>query len=188
MVLNAYNFGIFPWYSEYPVVWYFTNPRCVLYPKDLKIHKSMRSYLNQEKYKCTFNTAFPRVIEECKRVKRPGQEGTWLTPELIECFKELHIRGYAHSVEVWDQDELVGGVYGIKIGHIFFGESMFHKKANASKFGFIHLVRKLESEGVCLIDCQQQTNHLMSFGAIMISKNKFWNHLRTNWLVALSDK
>jgi len=180
-ILTAYQFGIFPWYSEgYPVSWFFTSPRCVLKPSEVKISKSMRSYFNQNKFHTSIDTAFHEVILRCRDIPRAGQIGTWLTDDLMATLLELHKLGYAHSVEVWEKDILVGGLYGISIGKVFFGESMFASKANASKFGFIKLCNVLKKKGYKLIDCQQETQHLLSMGAYTISKEQFLSTLRLN--------
>ena len=179
-ITTAYSFGLFPWYSEFPIFWWNTNPRCVLYPSDLKIQKSMRPYFNQQKFRVSFNKNFENVIQLCKEIKREGQEGSWLNEDLIRIFSSLHEDGIVQSVEVWEGEELVGGLYGLLLGKIFFGESMFSKKPNASKFGFISLVQKLHKEGVVLIDCQQETEHLKSMGATTISKIAFWNEIKKN--------
>jgi len=180
-LLLAYQFGIFPWNGEEePLLWWYTHPRCVLFPNKLKIHKSMRSYLNQNKFKVSFDLNFEGVIDRCKLKARPGQGGTWITPELKNAFMDLHQRGFVHSVEVWQDDELVGGLYGMALGKIFYGESMFADVPNASKFGFIKLVHFLEKKGFKLIDCQQETQHLMSLGAETISKLTFYKYLKQN--------
>ena len=184
-IKTAYSFGLFPWYSEFPVFWWNTHPRCVLFPDDLKVHKSMRPYFNQNKFRVTFNRDFVSVIQNCKEIKRAGQEGSWLNKDLIDIFTSLHQDGIVHSVEVWEDGELVGGLYGLLLGKIFFGESMFSKRPNASKFGFISMVRKLKEEGVVLIDCQQETSHLKSMGATTISKMAFWNEIKKNLLEIL---
>lgn len=182
-LLLAYQFGIFPWYSEDdPVFWFYTYPRCVLRPEEVKQSKSMRSYFNQNKYQATIDTAFTRVLENCRDIPRKGQQGTWLTPMLMDSLIRLHHMGYAHSVEVWNGEELVGGLYGIALGKIFFGESMFSLKSNASKFGFIHLCRKLKEHNFELIDCQQETQHIKSLGGYTISKEDFFTLLKSNML------
>lgn len=179
-IKTAYSFGLFPWYSDYPIFWWNTNPRCVLFPDQLKVHKSMRPYFNQNKFRVSFNHDFEAVIHNCKDILREGQEGTWLNQDLIKIFSALHQDGIAQSVEVWEGDQLVGGLYGLLLGKIFFGESMFSKKPNASKFGFISMVRKLRDEGIVLIDCQQETQHLKSMGATTISKIAFWTEIKKN--------
>lgn len=180
-VLLAYQFGIFPWYNEGdPVLWWFTKPRLVLFPQKLKIHKSMRSYLNQNKFDCTFDTHFPEVMASCKNINRKGQNGTWISEEVEYIYNQLHELGYAHSVEVWNGDKLVGGLYGIALGKVFYGESMFAFESNASKFAFIKLVQWLEKRDFKLIDCQQETPHMISLGAELIEGRTFFNHLKLN--------
>ena len=179
----AYSFGIFPWYGpDEPIIWWSPDPRMVLFPDDLKVSKSMRPLFNQRRYEVTYNHAFEDVIESCKSAKRNGQTGTgtWIVPEMIEAYLELHRRGIAHSVEVWKGDELVGGLYGLIMGKVFFGESMFSKESNASKYGFVTLVRKLQKEGFVLIDCQQDTAHLRSMGADTIPRSEFLEILAEN--------
>ena len=178
ILLEAYSKGIFPWYSDDLPLWWHPDPRFVLFPSELKVSKSMRSYFNQEKFKVTFNQCFDKVIDHCKVIPRKGQSGTWLNQDLMDAFTDLHVNGYVHSVEVWNKKgELVGGLYGMALGKVFFGESMFSLESNASKYGFISLVRKLETIGIQLIDCQQETKHLESLGARVISREAFVNYL-----------
>lgn len=181
-LIAAYTFGIFPWYNDNtPILWFSTAPRMVLYPDKLKIAKSMRPLLNRKHYKVTIDTRFQEVIKACSVKQRKGQDGTWITNQMIESYTKLHELGYAHSVEVWNGDEMVGGLYGISLGKIFYGESMFALESNASKFGFITLVEILKKKGFVCIDCQQDTEHLRSFGSELISKEKFMEHLRANF-------
>ena len=178
---EAYYKGIFPWYNEgQPVLWWSPDPRMVLFPGNLKIAKSMRPFLNQDKFQVTFNKNFEKVMENCGNVDRKGQDGTWITPEIKENYLKLHHEGIAFSTEVWDGFKLVGGLYGIylKDKNVFCGESMFAKASNASKFGFIKLVQKLEKEGVKLIDCQIYTSHLESLGAEEIPRAEFLSYLK----------
>ena len=180
-LLLAYQFGIFPWSNEgEPTFWYYTHPRCVLYPADVRVTKSMRPYLNGNRFRWSLDTAFPQVIRNCKQIKRSGQNGTWLYDRLEDTFLELHQLGLAHSVEVWEGEELVGGLYGLALGNIFFGESMFAKVSNASKYGFIQLCRWLDKHGFTMVDCQQRTQHMLSMGAETISKEAFMKRLRFN--------
>ena len=180
-LLEAYRQGIFPWYSEYdPILWWSPDPRFVLYPDQLKISKSMRPYFNQKKFDWSLDRNFRAVITACQQQNRPGQFGTWITDEMLEAYCRLHELGFAHSVEVWADGELVGGLYGIALGKVFFGESMFAQKSNASKFGFIALVRQLIDWDFTLIDCQQETAHLRSLGAELITREQFMRHLATN--------
>lgn len=178
---EAYYKGIFPWYNEgQPVLWWSPDPRMVLFPDNLKIARSMRPYLNQEKFQVSFNQEFERVIDSCGNVDRKGQEGTWITPVIKENYMELHKEGLAFSTEVWDDSELVGGLYGIylKDRKMFCGESMFARASNASKFGFIKLVQQLKTEGVKIIDCQIYTSHLESLGAEEIPRSEFLQYLK----------
>jgi leucyl/phenylalanyl-tRNA--protein transferase len=140
----------------------------------------MRPYFNQQKYRVTYDTAFSQVIHACSVIPRHGQVSTWITAEMIAAYEKLHRQGYAHSVEVWREEELVGGLYGIALGKVFFGESMFAKASNASKFGFISLVRALQAQGYELIDCQQETAHLASLGAKAIGRKRFLEILEDN--------
>jgi leucyl/phenylalanyl-tRNA--protein transferase len=178
----AYQNGLFPWYNpEDPILWWSPDPRFVLFPAELKIAKSMRSYFNQRKFKVSFDQEFEKVMRACKVQNRKGQEGgTWISDEMVEGYCNLHEKGIAHSVEVWKEGELVGGLYGVCLGKIFFGESMFSKANNASKVGFITLVRMLEDRGFNLIDCQQETRHLKSLGARNIKRSDFLKLIEKN--------
>lgn len=174
----AYRLGYFPWFSEgEPIMWWHPDPRFVLFPDKLKVSKSMRPYFNQQKYTVRYDTDFRRVMKECEATFRPGQWGSWITDELTEGYVALHEAGLAHSVEVYEGDELVGGLYGLALGKVFYGESMFHHRPNASKFGFISLVRRLAERGYRIIDCQQETGHLKSLGGESISRAAFVEHL-----------
>ena len=180
-LLLAYRSGIFPWYSEgEPIAWWSPDPRFVLFPEKLRVTKSMQTVLNNGTFRFTTNRAFSMVIQQCKTAYRKEQEGTWITPDILEAYTKLHELGFAHSAEAWHNGELVGGLYGIRMGNIFFGESMFSKQSNASKFAFIHYVRLLQKEKVTLIDCQVYSSHLESLGAKMISREKFINLLSEN--------
>lgn len=184
-LLLAYQNGIFPWYSDNdPILWWSPDPRLVLYPDELKISRSMRPVFNQKKFRFTLDTDFPAVIGACQEMDREGQNGTWITEEMREAYETLHALGFAHSVEVWQDDGLVAGVYGISMGTCFFGESMFTTVSNASKAGFIHLVLGLRKLGFGLIDCQVKTKHLVSLGAREIPRRKFIQHLRADDLTA----
>lgn len=185
-LILAYKSGIFPWYNQgEPIIWYSPNPRMVLFPKDLKISKSMRKILVDNTFEITFNQNFEEVISNCKTIKRNDQGGTWITDAMQKAYIKLHELGVAKSVEVWQNKQLVGGLYGIDLpcqpadlGNIFCGESMFSKVSNASKVAFIYLVKKLEKENYKLIDCQVYNNHLASLGAVEISRKKFINFLK----------
>ena len=173
-LLLAYESGIFPWFEEdEPILWWAPEERMVLFFEDLKISKSMRNVLNQNKFKVTFNTAFKEVISNCKKVVRKDQPGTWITDEMVEAYCKLHEIGVAKSVEVWEDDALVGGLYGVDLGHIFCGESMFSKVSNASKVAFIHLVKFLEQNNYRILDCQVYNDHLASLGCVEIDRDDF---------------
>lgn len=180
-LLLAYRSGIFPWYNEdEPIIWWSPDPRFVLFPDQLKVSKSMQSVLRNGKFRFTINRVFTQVIQQCKTVAREGQDGTWITPAVQAAYTKLHTLGHAHSAEAWMDGELVGGLYGIWIGHVFFGESMFSKTSNASKFAFINYVKQLQREGVTIIDCQVYTEHLESLGAEMIDREDFIEILNKN--------
>ena len=173
-LLVAYKQGIFPWYNEDEIIaWWFPNPRFVLFPDELNISRSMGTVINNSTFQFTINTSFDSVINNCSKVFRKDQAGTWLSPEVLQAYSRLHDQGYAHSAEAWHKGELVGGLYGVLIGKVFFGESMFSKISNASKFAFIKYVIHLQKQGIQLIDCQVYTPHLESLGARMISKSDF---------------
>ena len=180
-LLEAYRNGIFPWYNPgEEILWWSLDPRFVLFPNELKVSKSMRPYFNQKKFHVTYDTQFREVMTLCRDQYRKQQFGSWISHEMIEAYVKLHEMGYAHSVEVWKNDRLVGGLYGLSMGKMFFGESMFSLEPNASKFGFITMVRQLESIGFKLIDCQQETPHLASLGARGIPRIKFLEQLERN--------
>ena len=169
----AYQLGLFPWYNPgEEILWWCPDPRFVLFPKDLKISKSMRKVLRNEVFTFTENKCFRKVIEECKNTFRKDQDGTWLSDELVNSIVKLHEAGIAKSIEVWQNEDLVGGFYGIQIGKVFCGESMFSKVSNASKAGFIHFVQS-NQEVLELVDCQIHSDHLESLGAKMISKKDY---------------
>ncbi len=176
-LLLAYKSGIFPWYEGEDILWWCPNPRFILLPHELKINKAIKPLLKREEFKFTINQAFKEVINHCKEIKRPGQEGTWITDEVERAYCKLYELGYAHSAEVWKNDKLVGGLYGIRLGKVFFGESMFSNVSNASRYAFIRYVQFLKDEGVALIDCQVYTEYLESLGAKMISREDFINQL-----------
>ena len=177
-LLLAYQNGIFPWYSDdSPILWYAPHERFVLYPEKLKVSKSMRSVLRSDKFTITTNTCFNGVIEACSIVDREGQDGTWITNDMKAAYNTLHECGHAHSVEVWAQGELVGGIYGVKVNSVFCGESMFSLLSNASKAALTWLC---QSGDYTLIDCQVHTDHLESMGAEMISREEYMNLLSTD--------
>ena len=174
-LLIAYSNGIFPWFSEDdPILWYSPHERCVIYPDKIKISKSMKQVLKQGIFKVTLNQAFKEVILNCATAPRKGQDGTWITTEMQEAYLRLHENGYAHSVEVWQDDKLVGGLYGLKINRVFCGESMFSRVSNASKTALIFL----SELNIDLIDCQLPNDHLMSLGAEMISRERYMEMLQ----------
>lgn len=178
-LLLAYQNGIFPWFNEdEPILWWCPEERMVLFFEDLKISKSMRNIINQKKFNITFNTAFREVITHCKKAFRKGQEGTWITNEMVEAYCKLNNLGIAKSVEVWQDNELVGGLYGIDLGHVFCGESMFSSVSNASKVAFIYLAKQLEFAGYRLLDCQVYNDHLASLGCIEIDREDFLTLIR----------
>lgn len=174
----AYQLGIFPWFNPgEEFLWWCPDPRFVLFPHDLKVSKSMRKILRDEVFTFTQNKCFRKVMEECQQMYRPEQDGTWISDELIDSFVQLHDQGIAKSIEVWQDEELVGGFYGIQIGKVFCGESMFAKVSNASKAGFIYF---MQNENLELMDCQIHSEHLESLGATMISKQEYLTILKRN--------
>lgn len=177
-LLLAYRQGIFPWFEDTVPLWWCPDPRFVLFPDRLKVSHSMRNVINKGAFRFTTNKAFEKVIANCQKIKRKHQDGTWITKEVEDAYIQLHHLGYAHSAECWMNGELVGGLYGIKLGKIFFGESMFALAANASKYAFISYVQLLQKEGIELIDCQVYTEHLESLGAEMISRQAFKYYLK----------
>lgn len=177
-LILAYQQGIFPWFEEDIPLWWSPDPRFVLYPDRLKISKSMQQLLRRGAFDFTINRDFAAVIRSCKATARPGQDGTWITDAVEEAYIQLHQMGLAHSAEAWLDNELVGGLYGIRMGKCFFGESMFSSVSNASKYAFLSYASRLKEEGVQLIDCQVYTQHLESLGAEMISRELFMAHLQ----------
>ncbi len=176
-LLLAYANGIFPWYNEgEPIYWYSPHERFVLFPKDLKVSQSMRRVIKKQQFNITFNQNFEQVIEKCSNITREGQNGTWITNDMKAAFIKLYKEGYAHSVEVWESDKLVGGLYGVAINKVFCGESMFTLVPNASKFALIQLVNRNLFK---LIDCQVHTNHLESMGAKIISLSEYLSILKS---------
>ncbi len=180
-LLLAYQQGIFPWYSEQdPICWWCPDPRFVLFPDELKISRSMKRVLRSGPFGFTTNTAFAEVIRNCRTISRKDQDGTWISAEVQNAYIRLHELGYAQSAEAWNNNELVGGIYGVRLGNIFFGESMFSRQTNASKFALARYVEQLKQEGVVLIDCQVYTLHLESLGARMIPRKDFMRLLAEN--------
>jgi leucyl/phenylalanyl-tRNA--protein transferase len=175
-LLLAYQNGIFPWFGDdSPILWYSPKSRFVLFPEEVKISKSMQQLIRSKKYKITINTAFEEVINACAAIKREGQESTWITSEMKEAYIKLHQLGCAHSIETWENDKLIGGLYGVVINKVFCGESMFSDQSNASKMALIWLCQNIELK---LIDCQIHSNHLESLGARMIDRDNFMGYLR----------
>jgi leucyl/phenylalanyl-tRNA---protein transferase len=176
----AYRNGIFPWYEGEYILWWCPDPRFVIFPNELRVSKSMQQLLKKGAFEFTINKAFREVIGHCQQINREGQNGTWITSDVMEAYTAFHQAGFAHSAEAWMDGELVGGCYGVRMGNMFFGESMFSKVSNASKYAFISYAQQLISEGVQLIDCQVYTAHLESLGARMIPRTEFIELLKTN--------
>lgn len=178
LLLCAYRRGIFPWFSAgQPILWWSPDPRSVLFPDALHISRSLRRTLRRARFRCTLNRCFERVVAACA-ASRPGQQGTWITPEMASAYADLAAEGHAHSVEVWDDRELAGGLYGVAIGRVFFGESMFSRRTDASKVALVRLADALVSGGYRLIDCQLYSPHLASLGAQLIARTDFVAALR----------
>ncbi len=177
-LLSAYSQGIFPWYDERsPILWWCPDPRFVLYPTELRVPRRLRRDMRRAIWSVTFDRAFERVIRACASAYRPGQRGTWITQEIKLAYTQLHKVGFAHSVECWRHGQLAGGLYGVSLGTVFFGESMFFRASNASKVAFVRLVEVLVEREFTLIDCQQQTEHLGRFGARPMARADFLDHL-----------
>ncbi len=176
-LLKAYEKGIFPWYSQPPILWFSPPERFVLYPDEIKISKSMKQVLKARKFEVSINKSFTEVIKNCAQIERTHETGTWISPEMQQAYINLHKAGYAHSVEVWENKKLVGGLYGVKTGKVFSGESMFSLVSNASKTALIYVAKNFD---INLIDCQVYTSHLESMGAVLIDRNLFLNYLSKN--------
>ena len=173
-LLLAYSKGIFPWFNEDSLIlWWSPDPRMVLFPEKVRVSRSMKKVLSSKRFRLTKNQQFEKVIETCAAIKRKGQEGTWITRSMKEAYTELHRRGVATSYEVWEDDQLVGGIYGVDLGHVFCGESMFSSVSNTSKFALIMLARELHEKNYKCIDCQLYTKHLESLGAEEISRTRY---------------
>lgn len=180
-LLAAYSQGIFPWYSEgEPPLWWFTSPRLVLFPADFKVSKRLLRTLRNTAFRISFDSNFRRIIRSCAEIRTEAGEGTWISTDMQEAYYQLHLAGYAHSVECWLDNELAGGLYGVQIGDVFFGESMFTRISNGSKAALVALVKHLQQQGVALIDCQMTTKHLQAFGAVEITGTKFRRLLRNH--------
>ncbi len=181
MLISAYAQGIFPWFNEgEEILWWSLDPRFVLYHDNLKVSKSMRKILKKGTFLLTVDRDFEAVMRGCSVVPREGQDGTWISEDMIAAYTGLHKLGFAHSVEVWEEDELAGGLYGLSLGSAFFGESMFARKSNASKAALIGLSSYLREKGFAFIDCQQHTPHLGSLGACDVSRDRFLRELKTS--------
>jgi leucyl/phenylalanyl-tRNA---protein transferase len=181
-LLLAYKSGIFPWFEgEEPILWWAPNPRMVLFLDELVVSKSMRNILNRNSFKLTFNQNFREVISNCQKIKRENQNGTWITKEMVEAYCKLNEMGIAKSVEVWQNDTLVGGLYGIDLGSVFCGESMFSKVSNASKVAFITLANQLREANYKLLDCQVYNEHLESLGCREIEREEFMRFLNSEF-------
>ena len=179
-LLEAYRNGIFPWYSRgQPILWWSPDPRTVLFPAKLKLSRSLRKRLRHGGFRVSFDEAFGEVVRACAGPRGRSPAGTWITSEMLAAYTQLHILGHAHSVETWEGEELVGGLYGVALGAAFFGESMFSRATDASKVAFAHLVRQLEAWGYTLIDCQVASEHLFSLGAEEIPRAEFLARLAT---------
>lgn len=173
-LLLAYKNGIFPWFNDDSLIlWWAPDPRMVLFPKKVKVSKSMRKVIRDGQFTLTQNTCFEKVMDHCAKVLRKGQDGTWITPEMKTAYMNLHKKGHTRSYEVWEDGELVGGLYGVDLGHVFCGESMFSLRPNASKFAFIQMARELDKKGYLAIDCQVYTPHLESLGAELVPRAEF---------------
>ncbi len=188
-LLLAYSMGIFPWFSEdEPILWWSPDPRCVLDPAELVISRSLAKTLRQGRFRTSFNEAFSAVVAACADIRRKHEAGTWITGDMLQAYDRLHRLGFAHSVECWQGDELVGGLYGVSLGRCFFGESMFHRVTDASKVALVELVRKVVEKGGGLIDCQVPNPHLASLGAREISRREFLRRLQGSGVTPSSDQ
>lgn len=179
-LMLAYSKGIFPWFNEDSLIlWWSPDPRMVIFPNKIKISRSMRKIMDSQQFRLTRNQEFGRVIESCANIGRKGQDGTWITTYMKNAYLKLHELGHATSYEVWSGDKLVGGLYGVDLGHVFCGESMFSLESNASKFALISLAQELSEKGYKMIDCQLKTDHLISMGAEEISRENYLRILET---------
>jgi len=179
-LLAAYRQGIFPWYEQGgPILWWSPDPRLILVPAELRVSQRLRRTIRQGRFETRYDTAFAQVIKACAEVTREHEEGTWITPEMQQAYIRLHELGHAHCMESWRDGELVGGIYGVRVGRCFCGESMFHRRADASKVALVALVQRLAVEGVGLIDCQVASEHLVRLGAREISRSSFLRFLNS---------
>lgn len=173
-LLDAYRVGVFPWYSKgQPILWWSPDPRMVMFPAELKISGTLAKRLRKNDYEIRFDSSFREVMLACATTPRPDQDGTWITQDIVDAYCRLHDFGYAHSVESWIDGQLKGGIYGVAIGRMFYGESMFHHVTDASKIAFVHLIQHLQQQGFGMLDCQMKTAHLASLGAREISRAEF---------------
>ena len=187
-LLLGYSRGIFPWYSQgTPILWWSPNPRCILPLDQVHVPRRLQRRLKQNAFRCTLNQAFGEVLRHCAGSHRPGQNGTWLLPEMQRAYTRLHQLGFAHSVECWQGDTLVGGIYGVALGRAFFGESMFHHASDASKAALVWLVERLRERGFTLFDCQQETPHMLRMGAYSVSREEFMDRLHAALKPAPTD-
>jgi len=185
-LLQAYRRGIFPWFSPgEPILWWSPDPRMVLFPAELHLGRSLRKDIRKNRFRLSLDEAFSQVVQHCANINRPGQQGTWISTAMFEAYQQLHNLGYAHSAEAWLGEQLVGGLYGVSIGRVFYGESMFALCPNASKIAFARLIPWLKKQGVGLVDCQVSTEHLGRFGARTISRAQF--SMRLQQLTSLSS-
>lgn len=179
-LLLAYGLGIFPWFSEgEPILWWSPDPRLVLYPRKLRLNASLKKRIRQQRFQLTADRAFESVIKECSRIRRKHQHGTWIVDSMVDAYTELHRSGFAHSVEAWQEGQLMGGLYGVSMGHCFFGESMFSRVSDASKIALAGLVQFLACLKFKLIDCQVSTPHLLGLGASEIPRKRFLSELQS---------
>lgn len=178
-ILLAYKNGIFPWYSpEDPILWWSPDPRMILLPQDFRVSKSLKKKIDRKQFEVSVDQNFEQVIHLCARLRTDNGQGTWITPEMMGAYIDLHYLGYGHSVEVWYQEKLAGGLYGLSLGRCFFGESMFSKERDASKLALYHLCLYLQARSFCMIDCQVPSAHLTSLGAVAISRKDYLAQLR----------
>ncbi|MFA8298975.1 MAG: leucyl/phenylalanyl-tRNA--protein transferase [Hyphomicrobiales bacterium] len=179
-LINAYYNGIFPWYNEgEDIMWFSPDPRLVIYPNEFKASKSLRKIITKNTFDVKINSDFEQTIQNCAFISRQDQDGTWINKDMIQAYINLHHEGWAHSIEVYENSELIGGLYGILLGNVFFGESMFHKKSNASKVAFYHLIEKCKESNISLIDAQQDTPHMRSLGGKLIERRRFIDTIHT---------
>ncbi len=172
-LIAAYAQGVFPWYDADPILWFTPDPRVVIRPEALRVNRTLRKNLRRRRFRVELDTAFREVIEACADAERPEQDGTWINPDMIEAYCELHRLGFAHSVEAWRGGALVGGVYGVSLGRAFFGESMFARESDASKVAFVHLIRQIQAWDFAFLDCQAPTEHTERLGAEAWPRERF---------------